>query len=189
MPSELSNQSVRGSGGAAPGASLNAEQPSQLIVLTFAEASQAEGLYDALVDLDKQNLIDLKDAVFVSKNADGELELDEKVHKEKRTGMGKGAVLGVMVGLMLGGPILGLAGGAAVGRLVGKRMDLGIDSGTIQSIADDLEQGQTALFVMGYTKQSGVVLNTFRKFQGKIVETTLDTDVRERLQRALDAEE
>ena len=84
MPSELSNQAVRGSGGAAPGAGLNAEQPSQLIVLTFAEASQAEGLYDAWVDLDKQKLIDLKDAVFVSKNADGELELVEKVHKEKR---------------------------------------------------------------------------------------------------------
>ncbi len=187
MPSDLSNQSVRGSGGSAPGASINEEQASQLIVVTFADASQAQGMYDALVELDKKKLVDLQDAVFVTKNADGAYEVDETVHKEKTTGMGKGAVLGAMLGLAMGGPILGLAGGAVVGRLIGKRMDLGIDSGTIQAIANDLEAGHTALFILGYSKQSGVVRDVFSRFQGHIIETTLDTDVRERLQRALDS--
>jgi len=188
MPSEISNQPLGTASGASAGISVSEEQASQLIVVTFADASQAEEMYDALVALDKKDLVSLKDAVFVSKNAEGEYEIDEKVHKEKKTGTGKGAVLGVLVGLALGGPILGLAGGAVVGRLIGKRMDLGIDAGTIHAIANDLEQGHTALFILGYSKYSGVVLDTFRKFQGHIVETTLDTDVRNRLQRALDSE-
>ena len=187
MPSDLSNQAVRGAGGSAPGAGMNEEKASQLIVVTFADASQAQGLYDALVELDKKKLVDLKDAVFVHKNDEGEYEVDEKIHKEKKTGTGKGAVVGGVVGLILGGPVLGLAGGAVVGRLIGKRMDLGIDYGTIQSIANELEKGHTALFILGYSRQSGVVREVFSKFQGKIIETTLDTDLRERLQRALDS--
>ncbi|MCB8983982.1 MAG: DUF1269 domain-containing protein [Ardenticatenaceae bacterium] len=187
MPSDLSNQAVRGSGGSSPGASINQEKASQLIVVTFADPSQAQGMYEALVELDKKKLVDLKDAVFVTKDADGQYVVDEKFHNEKSTAMGKGAVFGALVGLAVGGPILGLAGGAVVGRFIGKRMDLGIDSGTIQSIANDLEQGHTALFILGYAKQAGVVRDVFGKFQGHIIETTLDTDVRDRLQRALDS--
>lgn len=185
MPIGLSDQAVRGSGGSA---SLSEEQASQLVVVTFADAAQAQGMYDALVELDKKKLVNLKDAVFVRKNAEGGFEIDEKVHKEALTGMGKGAVLGALIGLMLGGPILGMAGGAAVGRLIGKRLDLGIDSGTIEAIANDLEHGETALFLLGYARHDGLVRDVFRQFQGKIVETTLNTDARERLQRALDSE-
>lgn len=188
MPSEIGNQSVRGSGGAAPGARIESEAPNQLIVVTFEDASQAQGLYEALVDLDKKKVVHLEDAVFVSKNADGELAVDEIKHNEKRSGAVKGAVLGTLVGVMLGGPLLGLAGGAVVGRMIGKRMDLGIDNGTVQSISQDLENGHTALFILGSARHAPSVLEAFSKYHGKIVQTTVDTAVQERLQNALDSE-
>lgn len=188
MPSEIGNQSVRGSGGASPaGAGVQEGLPSQLIVVTFADAAQAESLYEELAKLDKQKVVNLEDAVFVTKGEDGKFKVDEKVHNEKRSGTGKGAVFGLLIGTMLGGPVLGMAGGAIVGRLIGKRMDLGVDEGTIHSIANDLEQGQTALFILGSTKHRPTVINAFKQFDGKIVQSTLDTDVQKQLQAALDS--
>jgi uncharacterized membrane protein len=167
---------------------LEKKEESKLIVVTFADAEQAQGLYDELVKLDKKEIISLNDAIFVTKNEDGEYEVDEKIHREKRTGTVGGAISGALIGMVLGGPILGLAGGAIIGRLVGKKMDLGIDKGTINSIAADLENGHTALFVYGTAKHAGTVLEVFKKFQGKVVSTTVEPEMQERLQKALEQE-
>lgn len=186
MPSEIGNQMERSSGGAATGGHFTEGMPSQLVVVTFADAAQAKGLYEALHELDKKKVVNLEDAVFVTKNDEGKYEIDEKVHNEKRSGTVKGAVLGTLVGWMLGGPVLGLAGGAIVGRLIGKKMDLGIDKGTIKAIADDLENGHTALFIFGSTTHRPTVIDTFKGFNGKIVSTTIDADAQAKLQKALD---
>lgn len=165
---------------------LEKKVESKLIVVTFADAEQAQGLYDELVKLNKKEIISLNDAVFVTKNEDGEFEVDEKIHHEKRTGTVGGAVTGALVGLVLGGPILGLAGGAIIGRLTGKKLDLGVDKGTINSIAADLENGHTALFIYGTAKHAGTVIDAFKKYEGKIVSTTVEPEMKERLQKALD---
>ncbi|MBX3055099.1 MAG: DUF1269 domain-containing protein [Anaerolineae bacterium] len=188
MPSELSNQTGRAGSATGVGARMEAEAVSRLIVITFTDPSQAEGLYEALVALDKQEVVNLEDAVFVSKNAEGKLAVDERMHNEKRSGTVKGAVLGTLIGWMLGGPVLGLAGGAIVGRMIGKRMDLGIDQGTIESVSAALEGGQTALFIMGSARHAPSVVDAFKKFNGTIIEATVEPEARERLQRALDAE-
>ncbi len=164
------------------------DKPSQLIVITFEDATQAESLYEELVKLNKQKAINLADAVFVTKNDAGELTVDEKVHNEKRSGTRGGAFAGVLIGLALGGPILGLAGGALIGRLAGKKMDLGIDKGTLQSISDSLDAGHTALFIYGNAQHESTILGAFKQVKGKIISTTLDTDAQEKLQKALDAE-
>jgi uncharacterized membrane protein len=162
--------------------------PSQLIAITFEDADQAQGLHDELVKLDKQKLIDLTDCVFVSKNEDGKYEKHETAHHEKRTGTMSGGVIGGVIGFALGGPILGLAGGAVIGRLIGKKMDMGIDEGTVESVANDLDQGQIALFILGRAEHSAVIVETFKHYNGKIVSTTLDPDMQTRLQKALDSE-
>ncbi|MCL4263349.1 MAG: DUF1269 domain-containing protein [Anaerolineae bacterium] len=188
MPSELSNQVGRAGSAAGVGAQIETAAISRLVVITFADPSQAEGLYEALVALDKQKAVNLEDAVFVTKNAEGKLQVDERIHNEKRSGTVKGAVLGTLVGWMLGGPVLGLAGGAIVGRMIGKRLDLGIDEGTVQSVSAALAEGQTALFILGSARHAPSVVEAFKKFNGTIIETSVDPEVRERLQRALDAE-
>jgi uncharacterized membrane protein len=185
MPSELTNQTARSSGVSAPEMPMGDKAVSQIIVVTFADESQAEGLYEALKELNKKKVIKLEDAVFVTKNEEGKPSVHEKMHHEKRSGTAKGAILGAMVGIMLGGPVLGLAGGAIAGRIIGKHMDLGIDKGTIQSVTNDLEQGHTALFIMGYTNNTKAVVNAFSQFNGKIVSSTVDPDAQERLEKAL----
>lgn len=188
MPSEIGNQAARSAGGASTGSQLTERLPSQLVVITFEDMEQAQGLYDALKDLDDKKVVNLEDAVFVTKNEAGELSVNEKVHSEKRSGAVKGAVLGTLIGWMLGGPILGLAGGAIVGRMIGKKVDLGVDKGTIQSVANDLDNGHTALFILGSTTHRPTVIDAFKQFSGKIVATTIDTEAQERLQKALDEE-
>ena len=161
---------------------------SQLIVVTFEDAAQAESLYEELVKLNKQKVISLKDAVFVTKNDAGELSVDEKVHHEKRSGTLGGAFAGSLIGLALGGPILGLAGGAIIGRLAAKKVDLGVDKGTIQSVSDSLDAGHTALFIYGNAQHTSTIIEAFKHVNGQIISTTLDTDAQEQLQKALDAE-
>jgi uncharacterized membrane protein len=162
--------------------------PSQLIVVTFDDEDQAQGLHDELIKLDKQKIIQLKDTVFVIKNEDGELEKHETAHHEKRTGTISGGVIGGVIGIVLGGPIIGLAGGSVIGRWIGKKMDLGVDEGTIQSISDDLNEGQIALFILGSAEHAATIIETFRHYHGTIVSTTLDTEMHDRLQKALDAD-
>ncbi len=188
MPSEIGNQSVRGSGGAGVGGRMTEGLPSRLIVLTFEEAAQAESLYEKLKELDKKKILNLEDAVFVVKGDDGSYKVDEKMHNEKRSGTAKGAVFGTLIGWMLGGPVLGLAGGAIVGRMIGKRVDLGIDKGTIESISNALDSGHTALFLSGSANQAAPVLEAFKGARGKLIETTIDPDVQAKLQRALEAD-
>ncbi len=189
MPSEQSSQTLRAAAGSLSGADLaGAESPSYLVVVTFEDVAQAQGLYEALVELDKQKLADLQDAIFVYGDETGEVKVNELIYNEKRKGTRRGAILGGLAGLVLGGPILGLAGGSIIGRLIGKRMDLGIDSGTIESITRDIERGHSALFILGYSENRRVVVETFRNFQGRIVEATVGEEMREALQRALESE-
>lgn len=188
MPSEIGNQSVRASGGATTGGHMEEGAPSRLVVMTFEDESQAEGLYKALKELHEKKIVNLEDAVFVHKGDDGKYKVDEKKHHEKRSGTAKGAVFGTLIGWMLGGPVLGLAGGAIVGRMIGKRMDLGIDQGTIDNISEDLENGHTALFIMASARQAAPVVDAFKQFHGKIIEATVEEDVQAKLQAALDSE-
>jgi uncharacterized membrane protein len=189
MPSEIGNQSVRGGGGAQGNTFVSEEAPNRLVVVSFPDHEQAEGLYADLVALDKSKVLRLEDAVFVTKNEAGEYTVDEKFHHEKRTGMLKGAGVGVVVGLIIGGPVLGLAGGAIVGRMIGNRVDLGVDEGTVKSIAEDLENGHTALFLLGAAKHQPTVVDVFKKYNGKIIQTNIDADAQQKLQRALDSHE
>lgn len=184
----MADESYQSLGDETAGFHYKKQEEKQLVVVTFEDADQAQGLYEALVEMDKKKTVNLSDAVFVSKNEAGEFEVDQKMHHEKKTGTVRGAFAGTLVGLVLGGPILGLAGGALVGRLIAKKMDLGVDEGTIQSIANDLENGHTALFIYGTAQHAGTVIDTFKRFHGKIISTTIDPEKAERLQKALDQE-
>jgi uncharacterized membrane protein len=184
----MTDQSNQNLGDETVGFHYEKNAPNQLVVVTFEDAEQAQGLYDVLVEMDKKKTVNLSDAVFVFKNEAGEFEVDQKKHNEKKTGTVRGAFAGTLIGLVLGGPVLGLAGGALVGRLIAKKMDLGVDEGTIQSIANDLENGHTALFIYGTAQHAGPVVEAFKQFHGKIISTTIDPEKAERLQKALDQE-
>ncbi len=166
----------------------HSENHDQLVVVLFDDTTQAEEMNKALEGLVESKVLHLSDVVIVSRNAEGELEVNQTVHNEKRSGTTKGAVFGTIIGVIVGGPVLGLAGGAAIGRWIGKHTDLGIDNATIESISNALNNGQSALFAMGSAKMPGPVKEVFSKFDGTIVQTTLDTEATEQLQKALDSD-
>lgn len=164
------------------------EKVSQLVVVTFEDTAVATDMLDALENLAKQDLLNLEDAVVVSKNAEGKLDVVQTKHREKRTGTSRGAILGVMVGTIFGGPLVGLLGGTLIGRYVGKKMDLGVDDNLVESVANDLKEGNSALFLLGSAPHRAPLRAVFEQFHGTIYESTLDEDAREQLQKALDSE-
>ena len=84
---------------------------SDLIVVAFDDEATAFELRAALVKLQKEYLIEMEDAVVVTKSADGKVALHQAVNLTA-TGAVGGGMWGALVGLLFLNPLLGAAVGA-----------------------------------------------------------------------------
>jgi uncharacterized membrane protein len=121
-----------------------------LFVLTFDSPTGAEAMLKTLKDLQSDNFIELLDAVIVTKDAKGKVELSQPL----AVGPGKGAAFGALTGAivgMLGGPggaIVGLISGAVTGGATAAAWEADLPQDDIKAMAvDELRPGQSALLV------------------------------------------
>lgn len=119
--------------------------PLQAVVAAF---STEQGASQALKDLravDK-DLLKVREAAVLVRNADGELEIRESHH------VGKGAVIGGVAGAVVGlitGPIGWVTvGGAAVGALAARLRDSGFPDDRLKKIGEGLKPGTSALIAI-----------------------------------------
>ncbi len=99
---------------------------SDLIVVSFPDESTAFELRAALVKLQKEYLIEMEDAVVVTKGADGKVKLHQAVNLTAVGALG-GTFWGTLVGLIFLNPLLGAAVGAGSGAISGALSDVGIE--------------------------------------------------------------
>ena len=89
---------------------------SELVVVAFDNATEADALMDKLAKLEKQHLVSLDDAAVVVRKADGKVKV-----KQAQSLVGAGAVggafWGMLIGLLFLAPWLGMAIGALSGAL------------------------------------------------------------------------
>ena len=119
-----------------------------LTVIAFGNATQAFQLRDALVNLQGQGLFDLADAVVVTRDAAGKVEL----HQSQSAVAGcasAGSVVGLILGLVFMLPWVGSAVGAGVGAIVGALSDLGVDERFTKDLGATLTPGTSALALLG----------------------------------------
>jgi uncharacterized membrane protein len=160
----------------------------ELVAIVFDKATRADEVLLNLSHLQQEGAITLADAVVVTKQDDGKAKVRQTVDLTP----GKGAVAGGWWGLLLGtifagpvgGIIAGVAGGAS-GALYGRLVDIGLDDGWVRQMADWIDPGTSALLLLVQEARLHEVLAELRRFEGRVVTTTLPDEVREQLEEAL----
>lgn len=167
---------------------------SDLIVLGFDHIDDAAKVLTECRALQKEYLLDMEDAVVVTRDANGKTHLHQSINLEKAGaswGLLSGGFWGAVVGLLclnpLAGFVIGSAVGAGAGALAGKMSDYGIDDGFITKLSDTIPPNTSALFVLVRKSQPEKVLADLQQFKGhaRILQTSLSPEAEAKLKAAL----
>jgi len=167
---------------------------SDLVVVTYPDEYRAAEVLAALQRLQKELLIDLEDAAYVTKEKDGKMKLHETVPLTKigaTYGLARGTFWGALIGLLFLQPALGAVAGAAIGTasgaIIGKSVDYGIPNDFIKQLGEGLQNGTSALFVLVRRVTFDKVIAQVQQYGGTILHSSLSEEAEKRLQSALAA--
>lgn len=159
---------------------------SELIVIGYDNEKEADAARDALFDMAKEYLVDITDAVVARVNDKGKIKLDQMVNMWA-AGASGGAFWGFLIGLLFFNPLLGVVAGASAGALGGALADYGINDTFMKKVAEILQPGQAALFIMARNEISDRVIEQLGDHGGRILRTNLDTSKETAVREAFDA--
>jgi uncharacterized membrane protein len=123
----------------------------KLLVIGFDDQLKANEFLLAALRMRKNDKIQLHDAVFVQRDAEGRSAVQETQDISTGRGALGGALWGVLIGTLLGGPLGGVIGGAATagsGALLAKLIDTGIKDKQIADLRELVSPGSTALALL-----------------------------------------
>ena len=160
---------------------------SDLIVLTFKTETGAEEMRDDLMRLQKEHLITLDDAAVVVRKQDGKAKVKQMTGLVGAGALG-GAFWGMLIGLLFLAPWLGLAIGAVTGAVAGGLTDIGVDDKFIKEVGEEIEPGDSALFLLVREATPDKVMDELRKFDAKVYQTSLSKEDEKKLRASFGAE-
>jgi uncharacterized membrane protein len=155
-----------------------------LVAIAFPSEAKAEEVRQKLLDLQREYLIELGDAVIAIKQPNGHVKLNQLFHPTA-TGAASGALWGTLIGLLFLMPLAGTAIGAAAGALGGALSDVGIDDSFMKDIAQSLQSGDAALFLLIRKMTTDKVLADLQGIGGTVLRTSFDHTKEEALREAL----
>ena len=160
---------------------------SNLVVVLFEEESTAFEMRAALAKMQKEYLIDMDDAVVVTKNAKGKVKLHQAVDITA-AGAAGGGFWGLLIGLIFLNPLIGMAIGAGVGAMTGALADIGVNDKMMKEIAEGFKPETSALFVLVRKANAEKVLEGLKQFagKGKVLQTSLKKDNEQALREVLE---
>jgi len=163
---------------------------STLIAIVFHDESTAFEMRAALAKMQGQYLLEMDDAVVVTRDVKGKIKLHQAVSLTA-AGAATGAFWGMLIGLLFFNPVLGLAVGAGAGALSGKLTDLGVDNTMAKQLGDELTPGSSALIVLLRKVTADKVLDGLKQFAGKgrVFQTSLSKDDETSLREVLETPE
>ena len=141
-------------------------QTSTLVVIANPDEQRAAEVLATLQRMEDQYLLDLEDAVSVTKGRDGKLKLHQTT-TVAGGGAAWGGALGLLIGMLFFVPIAGLAIGAAAGALVGKLSDYGIDDRFAKQLSSTMTPGSSAIFVLVRKSTPDKVVPEVARFGGR----------------------
>ncbi len=159
---------------------------SDLVVIEFPSEAKAEKVRQKLLDMQKDYLIDLGDAVIALKQPNGQVKLNQLVHPAA-IGAATGTLWGTLIGLIFLMPLLGAAVGAASGAIGGALTDVGINDQFMNDVAGSIQAGNAALFLLIRKMTADKVLADLKGVGGRVLRTSFDETKEEALRAALAA--
>jgi uncharacterized membrane protein len=148
--------------------SLSPVKPSEigrLFVLVFADEGTAFSLRETLWQMEDENVIDVGDAVVVTRNGQGKVRLHQSLPLAAAGGA-FGSVSGMVLGMLVLNPLFGSVAGAVVGATAGALADAGINDDFMAELGATLKPGTSALFVAVRKTKPEQVLERLKPFAG-----------------------
>jgi uncharacterized membrane protein len=166
---------------------LEEEPMTRLIAVVFHDESTAFEMRAALVRMQNQYLLDLEDAVVVTRDHKGKIKLDQATNITA-AGAATGAFWGLLIGLLFFNPILGAAIGAGAGAISAKLSDIGVDNQMAKQLGEELTPGSSALLVLLRKVTPDKVLDGLKQFagRGRVFQTSLSKDDENSLREVLE---
>ena len=160
---------------------------STLIAAVFHDESTAFEMRAALARMQSQYLLDMEDAVVVTRDLKGKIRLHQAVSLTA-TGAATGAFWGMLIGLLFFNPLIGAAVGAGAGALSGKFTDIGVDDKMAKQLGEELTPGSSALIVLLRKVTADKVLDGLKQFagRGRVFQTSLNKDDEKSLREVLE---
>src|SRR5262245_5184531 len=159
---------------------------SDLVVIEFPSEAKAEEIRQKLLDMQKDYLIELGDAVIAVKQPNGRVKLNQ-LYQTTAIGAVTGTLWGTLIGMIFLVPLLGAAVGAASGAIGGALSDVGINDRFMKEVAEGIEAGNAALFLLIRKVTADKVLADLKGVGGKVLRTSFDHTKEEALRAALAA--
>jgi uncharacterized membrane protein len=157
-----------------------------LVVIAFPSEEKAEEIRQKLLTMQQNYLIELGDAVIAVKHEDGKIKLNQLMNTTA-AGALSGGFWGMLVGLLFMMPAIGAAIGAGAGALSGALTDVGINDKFMKEVADVLQPGSAALFVLIRKMTTDKVLEDLEGVGGTVLRTSFDHTKEQALRDALAA--
>jgi len=123
---------------------------SDLIVIGYPDENRAQQVWEELVRLQNDLVVDLEDAAIIRHDKKGKLYVTTPAHHAVAWGTLSGLFWGVLIGLIFLwplAPVVGVAGGI-MGAALGAAGDLGIKEDFKQRVRDLVQPGTSAIFVI-----------------------------------------
>lgn len=143
-------------------------------IVVFNSEDEAKAAIKRMQQAEKEHLIEVEDAVVVTKDQDGKVHVTEYRDYTTWRGAITGGAIGIVLGAVLGGPVgaavaAGLVGGVA-GALVGKAVDFGIPKDRIEYVGEQLDAGKAAVFGKIKTEHMGLLKQSIKQGPGELLE-------------------
>ena len=149
---------------------------SELIVIAYPDEDRAEQVLATLRQMQMASLIGLDAAVYVTKDAEGEL----KLHRPNRlTGMGAAGPT-FSVGLM--DQLLLAPTGEGLGSRSGTHSDYGLDDELVKQLGATMRPSSSAIFVLVHSTTPEEIQPEVSQHGGIVLRTSLASDDETRLQ-------
>lgn len=159
-----------------------------LIAIGFDTPERAFDLRAKLVQLQKEYLIEMEDAVVVTRDEKDKVKLHQATNLTA-AGAAGGSFWGLLIGMLFLNPLLGVAVGAGSGALAGALSDIGIDDTFMKELGSTLDRGGAAVFILVRKVSGDRVLERLEDFRGsgKVIQTSLSKDDETSLAQFLEA--
>ena len=156
-----------------------------LIAVVFPSEQKAEEVRGKLLEMQKEYLIDMGDAVIATKSESGKVKLNQLLNTTA-AGAAGGSFWGLLVGVLFLNPLLGVAAGAAGGAVAGALTDIGVNDKFMKELSGGIGEGEAVLFVLVKKVTGDKVLDGLKGVGGRILQTSLDHTREDRLREALE---
>ncbi len=163
---------------------------SGIAVLIFKGNQQkAQLAYNQIEGMVESQLIKLTTMAVAQRDDKGKVQLSETKSWDPKHTKRWGGFWGLLLGLAFAGPLIGIAAGVGLGALITRRRGKSKQQKFVQELADNLQPGDSAVFVSFELVDRQHVLEQLGKMGGLVIADELSEEEEAQMEAAMEKQE